>query len=118
MKNLLFLLAAAAIYLHFYPNEEVTKFYNERKILLTSKFNELSNTQIRLKASKIYEDLEDELYSFSDKEMTRVKSITSSRQNVESFYYSFCKTEKRDIVFHINNQKKICSVISQYQSLL
>lgn len=118
MKNLLFLLAAAAIYLHFYPNEEVTQFYNDKKLFLTSKFNEVGNTKIRLKASKVYEDLEGDLERFSDNEVDRLKSISSSRTNVKEFYLTICKTEKRDVVFHINNEKKVCAVISKYQGLL
>ena len=118
MKNLLFLLAAAAIYLHFYPNEEVTNFYNEKKSFLVAKFTELSSTQIRLKADKIYHDLENELGNFSDKEVERLKTISSSRENVSEFYFTYCKTERRDIVFHINNEKRVCSVISKYTSLL
>ena len=118
MKNLLFLLAAAAIYLHFYPNEKVTDFYNEKKLFLASQFEEVGNTKIRLKPSKIYEDLESELDHFSDDEIKRLKNVSSSRPNVAEFYSTYCKTQRRDAVFHITNEKKVCSVISKYQSLL
>ena len=118
MKNLLFLLAAAAIYLHFYPNEKVTNFYNEKKLFLVSKFNEVGSTKIHLKSSKIYDDLEGQLANFSDNEVARLRGISSSRNNVEEFYLTYCKTDQRDIVFRLANEKKVCAVINKYQHLL
>jgi len=118
MKHLLILIVAAALYLHFYPNEEVSNFYQEKITYLKGIFSEVSDTKVRLKADKIYTDLESELESFSEKEVERLKVITSSRQVVKEFYTQICKTEKRDIVFHITNEKKVCSTISKYTSLL
>jgi hypothetical protein len=118
MKHLLTLILAAAVYFHFYPNEEVTKFYQTKIEYLKSFFSEVGDTKIHLKADKIYTDLESELESFSEKEVERLKVITSSRMVVKEFYQQICQTEKRDIVFHITNQKKVCSTISRYTSLL
>ncbi len=118
MKHLLILIVAAALYLHFYPNEEVTNFYQEKIGYLKGFFSEVGNTKVRLKADKIYTDLENDLENFSDKEVERLKVITSSRQVVKEFYTQICQTEKRDIVFHITNEKKVCSTISRYSSLL
>ncbi|WP_246143431.1 hypothetical protein [Colwellia echini] len=108
----------ASVYLHFYPNEEVTKFYNEQKVALQSMFSDFGDTKVRLKADKIYTDLESKLGKFSDKEIQHLKEITSSRDNVKNFYFSICKTEKRDIVFHINNERMVCAAISKYTNLL
>jgi len=118
MKHLLILIVAAALYLHFYPNAAVTKFYDEQKQFLLDGFSELSDTKVRLKADKIYLDLESDLVSFSEKEVKRLKEITSSRDNVKAFYLGICKTEKRDIDFHINNEKKVCATISRYVNML
>ncbi|WP_019027094.1 hypothetical protein [Colwellia piezophila] len=118
MKHLLILIVAAALYLHFYPNEEVTALYNDGKQVLLEGFSEFSDTKVRLKADKVYTDLESELGSFSEKEIERLKVITSSRHVVKEYYFSICKTEQRDIVFHITNQKKVCGVISRYANLL
>jgi len=116
MKNLLILIVAAALYLHFYPNAEVTQFYNEQKQNLLKNFAEFSDTSVRLKSEKIYLDLENDLERFSDKEVEHLKSISSSRDNVKDFYYTICKTEKRDIVFHLKNEQKVCSTIARYVS--
>lgn len=118
MKHLLILIVAAALYLHFYPNSEITGFYNEQKQTLLDGFSEFSDTKVRLKADKIYLDLERELDSFSEKEVKRLKEITASRDNVKDFYLTICQSEKRDIDFHINNEKKVCSTISSYASML
>jgi len=118
MKHLLILIVAVALYLHFYPNEEVTNFYQEKISYLKGFFSEVSNTKVRLKADKIYTDLESELENFSEKEVERLKVITSSRQVVKEFYSQICQSEQRDIVFHITNEKKVCSTISRYSSML
>jgi len=118
MKHLLILIVAAALYLHFYPNEEVTNFYQEKVGYLKGFFSEVGDTKVRLKSDKIYTDLEGELESFSEKEIERLKVITSERQVVKEFYNQICQTDKRDIVFHITNERKVCSTISRYSSLL
>jgi hypothetical protein len=118
MKHLLILIVAASLYLHFYPNEEVTKFYNENKQVLLDKFSGYSDTQIRLKSEKIFEDLAHDMGSFSEEEVKHLKDITSSRESVKAFYASICNTEKRDFTFHIKNEKKICSTINSYSSML
>ena len=118
MKHLLILIVAAAVYLHFYPNEEVTKFYNDSKAVLQDGFSEFGDTKVRLKADKVYLDLKCELENFSEIEVEHLQEITSSRKNVKAFYLSVCQTEKRDIVFHLTNEKKVCSTISRYSSML
>ncbi len=118
MKHLLILIVAAAVYLHFYPNEKVTQLYNEGKAALLGGFSEFSDGKLRLKADKIYLDLESDLESFSEKEVERLKEITSSRDNVKAFYLTICKTDTRDTDFHINNEKKICLTINRYANML
>ncbi|PKI12975.1 hypothetical protein [Colwellia sp. 12G3] len=118
MKHLLILIVAAALYLHFYPNEKVTQFYNDGKAVLLDGFSEFSDTKVRLKADKIYLDLESDLEAFSEQEVEHLKDITSSRDNVKEFYVTICKTEKRDVVFHITNENKVCTTINRYVSML
>ncbi|GAA0811452.1 hypothetical protein KO495_09850 [Colwellia sp. D2M02] len=117
MKKLLILIVAIAIYLHFYPNAEVTNFYNQKKEYLLDQFAELSDTKVRLKAEKIYTDLEPKMTAYSPEEIAQVKSITSSRANVKEFYHNICQTETRDIVLHLKHQKQVCQVISNYTNM-
>lgn len=118
MKNILILIVAAAIFLHFYPQPEVTKFYNETKETLLAGFSAFSDTSVRLKADKILIDLKPELNSFSANEVDSLKEITSSRENVNKFYQDYCKHKKRSAILHPTNQSKICKTISKYESML
>ena len=118
MKNILILIVAAAVFLHFYPQPEVTKFYNETKETLLDGFSEFSDTSVRLKADKIFTDLKPEFNSFSSEEVDSLKEITSSRDNVNSFFQEYCKGKKRSAIFHSTNQSKICKTIAQYENML
>jgi len=118
MKNLLILIVAAAVFLHFYPQPEITKFYNDKKEYLLDGFSAFSDTSVRLKADKVFIDLKPELNSFSSDEVDALKELTSSRSNVNSYYKDFCKNKKRSAIFHPNNQSKICKTISKYENML
>ncbi len=118
MKNLLILIVAAAVFLHFYPQPEVTKFYNEQKEALLDGFSEFSDTQVRLKADKVFTDLQPKLASFSAEEVKSLKEITSSRAKVNEFYQSYCKEKTKSIIFHPTNQASVCHTISKYENML
>ncbi|MGL1957590.1 MAG: hypothetical protein OCD00_09775 [Colwellia sp.] len=118
MKNLLILIVAIALYLHFYPQPEVTKWYEAKKTMLLDAFAEFSDTSVSLKADKIFTDLQPQFKSFSTKEVSRLKEITSSKNNVSEFYNTFCKGNKVSATFHPTNQSKICRTIYQYSSML
>jgi hypothetical protein len=118
MKNLLILIVSAALFLHFYPQSEVTKFYDEQKNSLLDGFAEFSDTKIRLKADKVFIDLEPKLTRFSPEEVKYLKEITLSRANVKSFFKKYCKNKKRSTIFRSYNQIEVCKTISQYESML
>ncbi|MCW8864764.1 MAG: hypothetical protein OQK09_10175 [Colwellia sp.] len=118
MKNLLILIVAIALFLHFYPQPEVTKFYNEQKEAVLEGFSEFSDTRVRLKADKIFTDLQPKLESFSVEEVKYLKEITSSRANVKAFYQDYCKEQTKNVVFHPANQASVCQTISQYENML
>ena len=118
MKNILILIVTAAVFLHFYPQPEVTKFYNDTKATLVDSFTEFSDTNVRLKADKVLKDLQPELNNFSVEEVDALTEITSSRKRVNEFYQDYCKDTKRSTVFHPNNQAKVCKAISKYESIL
>lgn len=118
MKNLLILIVAAAVFLHFYPQPEVTKFYNEQKEALLDGFSEFSDTKVRLKADKIFTDLQSKLENFSAEELKYLKEITSSRANVKEFYNNHCQKNVSSITFHPVNQSDVCKTITQYENML
>jgi hypothetical protein len=118
MKNILILIVAAAVFLHFYPQPEVTKFYDETKQSMLNGFAEFSDTSVSLKADKIFIDLKPQLNAFSDEEITSLKEMTSSRDNVKDFYHNHCQKKTRSAIFHPANQAKICKTISNYRKFL
>ena len=91
MKNLLILIVAIALFLHFYPQPEVTKFYDTQKKMLLDGFEEFSDTKVRLKADKIFTDLKPNLDHFSAEEVKFLKEITESKDNVKNFFEEYCK---------------------------
>jgi len=117
MKKLLILIVAIAVYLHFYPQAEVTEFYEKQKAIVLNTVSKFSDTKIRLKADKVFTDLQPSLSSFSADEIDYLKDITSSRTNIKSFYNNFCQGQVTNFVFHKDNQSKVCAVISEYKNL-
>ena len=80
-------------------------------------FGDATDTKVRLRTQKIYEDLEPKLAQFSKKEVTYLKEITAERKSVVAFYDNYCKTNKGNPRMHIENQKLVCKTIANYQAL-
>ena len=118
MKNLLILIVAIALFLHFYPQPEVTKFYDKQKTMLLDGFEQFSDTKVRLKADKIFTDLTPKFGQFSAEEVKYLKEISLSKANVKSFFDEYCTSKKRNIIFQSDNQTEVCKTISQYRSML
>jgi hypothetical protein len=118
MKKLLILIVAIALYLHFYPQPELDRWFNEHKQTMLDTFNEATDTNVKLKADKIYSDLTPQLSEFSQEEIDYLKQITASRKSVASFFAKYCQSKIGSAKLHAANQAKICKTISRYQSLL
>lgn len=118
MKKLLILIVAGALYFHFYPNEKLNTWLLAQKEVVLGSFSDATDTKIRLKSDKIYEDLQKHFAKFSAKEEQYVAEITASRTSVKEFYYEYCNTNKQTAKLHRENVKKVCEVINRYSSLL
>ncbi|MGB1198050.1 MAG: hypothetical protein ACPG46_03320 [Thalassotalea sp.] len=118
MKNLLILIVAAAIFLHFYPQPKLQTWFEEQKAFVLGGFSDATDTKVRLKSSKIYADLEPHFKQFSTKEQQFVKELTAERKPVVAFFKEFCnnKSPKRTPKLHFANQKLVCEKIANYQS--
>lgn len=117
MKNLLILIVAIAIFLHFYPQPELENWYLTQKENLLAEFNDATDTKVRLNPSKIYRDLESKLDRFNENEQDYIKQITTTRNSVKDFFSEYCEGKKRSPKLHQENQNTVCSTISKYQSL-
>jgi len=116
MKNLLILIVAAAVFLHFYPQPELESWYNKQKELVIKSFNDATDTNVRLSTKKVYSDLEKEFNRFTPEEITYAKEITSEREKIITYFKDYCDNSKVDYNFHPVNQKAVCKVIGQYRS--
>ncbi len=117
MKNLLILIVAAAVFLHFYPQPELKSWFNEQKTNVLSEFSEATDTNVRLNPTKIYRDLESSFDQFNGEEIKFVKELTSSRENVKTFYSDYCQNKKSTPKLHRTNQTLVCKTITPYQAL-
>ncbi|GLX78224.1 hypothetical protein tinsulaeT_15640 [Thalassotalea insulae] len=118
MKNLLILIVVIALFLHFYPQPEVTDWYEQQKSALLEAFSDATDTKVRLNPAKIYRDLEAKFEQFNEDEQGFIKEITSSREQIKDFFNKYCNSKKNHSpVLHHTNQKVVCDAISPYQSL-
>ncbi len=118
MKKILILIVAIAVFLHFYPQPEVDSKYEEYKTMFINMFSNATDTKIRLRADKIYEDLSADFSGFSSEEIDKLKEVTANRDEVKNFYSEYCFTEKGHPIFHNTNLEKVCTTVNKYQSLL
>ncbi|MFB0981988.1 MAG: hypothetical protein QMC62_13870 [Alteromonadaceae bacterium] len=118
MKNLLILIVAAALFLHFYPQPELEDWFSEKKVAAITIFSKATDTQARLKADKIYSDLESQFNTFSTDEQAFLKKITMDRESVQAFFTDFCQSNKQTPQLHNENQQKVCQTIAHYSLLL
>lgn len=116
MKNLLILIVAAAVYLHFYPEPELEKWYNDTKNSMIATFNKATDTRVKLSVKKVKSDLEQSFNHFSPEEIAYVKNLTSDADKVISFFREHCDIVEPDYNFQPANQKRVCKVIGQYRS--
>ena len=118
MKRLLILIVAGALYFHYYPNEELNRWVFEQQQVVLSYFSEVTDTKVRLKSDKIYQDLSRDFSHFNRQEIAYVLEITSSREKVKKFNEQYCKNNKQTPKLHRDNLTKVCQAISKYSNLL
>lgn len=118
MKNLLILIVAIAIFLHFYPQPEVDEFYEDSLTFLDETFGDTFDTQSRLDPKKILIDLKSDIPTFKIKERAKLEELASSRQSLKAFYDDYCTANKRAKDYRPYVQQKICKTIAKYRKLL
>ena len=118
MKKLLILIVAGALYFHYYPNEKLNSWLFEQKQTVLGYFSDATDTKVRLKSDKIYQDLAKDFGQFNSQEKAFVAEMTSSREKVKAFNEQYCKTKKQTPKLHRDNLAKVCYTISKYSNLL
>jgi hypothetical protein len=117
MKNLLILIVAIAIYLHFYPQPELESWFEEQKTMVLSEFSSATDTKVRLNPDKIYKDLQPHFDQLNKDEQAFVRDVTKSRDGVKEFFKNNCQEKRPTPKLHQTNQQLLCNKISAYQSL-
>ncbi len=119
MKNLLILIVAIAVFLHFYPQPEVEQFYQEQKESLLTAFSEATDTGVSLNLNKVTQDIEAQFASFRKSEKKHAATITASKKSVKAYYSTHCiGKEIRDKKLHVDNQQKVCKILVRYSSFI
>ena len=118
MKNLLILIVAFALFLHFYPQPKLEKWYNDKIEAALNTFPDTFDTKVRLNTDKILTDLKSEMHYFSPQERAELTQLVSSRKSVKTFYADICLAKKRQLIFRPVILSQICQTISKYTNLL
>jgi hypothetical protein len=118
MKKLLILIVAGALYFHYYPNEKLNRWIFEQKQVVLSYFSKATDTKVRLKSDKIYQDLSHDFSHFTSQEIAYVAEITSSRAKAKKFNEQYCNSKKQTPKLQRDNLAKVCQTISKYSNLL
>lgn len=118
MKKLLILIVVAALYFHFYPNEKLNTWLSEQKEMILSTFSDATDTKVRLKPERIFEELSTKFNQFKPEEQSYVSEITRSRQSIRTFYNKYCKSNQSNVRFHRENLAIVCEEINNFSHLL
>ncbi|TRX58010.1 hypothetical protein [Thalassomonas sp. M1454] len=116
-KKILVIIVAAAVYLHFYPNEELTNWFNSSKEEAQTKFADISDTKAKVAPSKLISVLQRDFKNFTKFEVAYVKELAESRENLREFHKTYCETEQGNERLRREHVKKVCSTLEQYRIL-
>ena len=117
IKKLLVIIVAVSLFLHFYPQSELTLWLNQQKASLIKGFSAATDTQVRLKSEIIYTELKPQFNQFTSGEQNFLYQITRSRESVITFYKTFCVTQRTTPKLHRDNLALVCKKITNYQRL-
>jgi len=118
MKKLLILIVAFSVFLHFYPQPQLEKWYEDKKEAALNGLSDIFDTKASLNTDKILTDLKSKMRYFSQQERVQLEQLVSSRKSVKIFYADICLAKKRQLIFRPVIQGEICNTISKYTNLL
>ena len=117
MKYLLIVIVAVAVYLHFYPNEQLNEWYETNKENAQESFSEIADTKARVAPSKLISALQSDFKKFSKGEVAYVKEVAETRQSLKTFYKEYCVEIKDNPRLRREYLKKVCATVDQYRIL-
>ncbi len=117
MKKLLIIIVAIAVYLHFYPNEELNAWYDKTKQQAKTKFSDIADTKARVSPTKLISGLQQDFKTFSKKEVAYVEQLAESRDNLRAFHKEYCEVTKDNIRLRRDHLILVCNKLEQYRIL-
>lgn len=118
MKKILILILSIALFLHFFPQPEISQWYEDKKEAFLDKASSATTTSGKLKTNHIYNQLKEEYIGFSEKELSELRTITASTESVKQFYRESCEASGGSGNFHPDNLGKVCAKIKQHLAKL
>ncbi|KGJ95980.1 hypothetical protein [Thalassotalea sp. ND16A] len=115
MKNILIIIVAIAVYLHFYPNEQVNEWYDTYIGQAKQSFSEVAETKVKVAPSKLLNELKRDFDKYTKGEIAYLEKIASSRSSVRAFHQEYCDKNNGNSRLRHEHLKKVCSTIEQYR---
>ena len=112
MKKILILIVGIALYLHFYPQPELSNWYESKKAEFLDSMAKSTKVTFKSNLDGVYDELKKEFIGFSKQELENLKVITSSLESITEFYQTSCTGGKETKLFHPDNTSKVCNKIS------
>ncbi|WOH36561.1 hypothetical protein RI844_14440 [Thalassotalea fonticola] len=116
-KNLIIIIVAIAVYLHFYPNEEFNEWLSTTKEEAQESFAEIADTKAKVAPSKLISALQQDFKKFSKNEVAYVKKVAQTRDSLKTFHKEYCVEPKDNPRLRRQYQLKVCATIDQYRIL-
>ncbi|OUS23897.1 hypothetical protein A9Q98_14275 [Thalassotalea sp. 42_200_T64] len=117
MKNILIIIVAIAVYLHYYPNEQVNEWYDTYIGQAKQSLSEVTDTKVKVAPSKLLTVLQRDFEQYTKSEVAYIEAIASSRKSVRSFHQKYCGEFKGNTRLRHEHVKKACRTIDQYRIL-
>ena len=112
MKKILILIVAIALYLHFYPNPEINKWYEGKKAEFLDTMAKSTKVTFKSNLDELYNQLKKDSKGFSAIELENLRTITGSLDSLNDFYQNNCSENSKSSLFHPDNISKVCKKLS------
>ena len=115
MKQILIIIVAIAVYLHFYPNEQLNEWYDTYVGQAKQSLSKVTDTKVKVAPSKLLTVLRKDFKRYTKHEVAYLEEIASSRNSVRSFHQEYCGKSKGNSRLRSQYVKKACRAIEQYR---
>ena len=112
MKKIFIIIIFTSVYLHFYPQPELTRWYEKTKLSALSKLHSLSKVKFKAHLDKSYQLWMEDFHSFSPQERENLKDIMSTYHDIDIYYQAHCIESSEQTFFYRENHTRVCAKLS------